>query len=330
MQKMLILLFLLSVSFTPPPPASKHFRLQQLAPGIWAAIQNDNYGHAICNAGIVDLGDRTVVFDPFMNPEAAHDLKRMAEQLTGRKVTIVIDSHYHNDHIRGNQVFVPGADIISTDWTRREMYASEIDEQAWEKKNAAKHAATEKEKWKTDNPSDKLERVMWIGYYEGIVQSLPELKITVPNIGFTDSLWIHGSKREIKLIECKKGHTQSDLVLLLPNDSIAFMGDLFFVGRHPYVADGDAASWEKHVHRFITDNGIKTYVPGHGPVGGKPEMQLIENYLADIQELVRNGIAQNMPDSMIIKQPMPAAYRSWWYGRFYQPNIEFLCEQLRK
>ena len=133
MQKYFILSLAAVISFMPTPPASKHFKLEQLAPGVWAAIQNDNYGHAICNAGIIDLGDKTVVFDPFMTPEAARDLKKVAVELTGRDVTLVINSHYHNDHIRGNQVFVPQANIISTEWTRNKMVPSEKEEQEWEK-----------------------------------------------------------------------------------------------------------------------------------------------------------------------------------------------------
>jgi len=330
MRKFLIFPLMLLISFSPAPPVSKHFTVEQLAPGVWAAIQNDYYGHAICNAGIIDLGDKTLVFDPFMTPEAARDLKKAAEQLTGRKVTIVINSHYHNDHIRGNQVFVPQADIISTEWTRNEMFTSEKEEQEWEKKNAAASATAEKEKLKTATGSQKQEEIMWIGYYEGIHKSLPELKITVPNITFTDSLWIHGSKKEIKLVECKNGHTASDVVMLLPKEGIVFMGDLFFVNRHPYLGDGDAVSLLQHIINLRQDASLNKYVPGHGPVGGKAEMQLLENYITDVQQLVKKGIEQHLPDSVIIKQPIPSAYQSWWYSRFYKYNIQFLCEQMRK
>ena len=330
MQKLLFLLLATLASFAPAPPASKHFKIEQLASGVWAAIQNDNSGHAICNAGIIDMGDKTVVFDPFMTPEAARDLKKIAEQLTGRKVTLVINSHYHNDHIRGNQVFVPQASIISTEWTRNEMLISEKEEQEWEKKNAALRATAERKKLATASGPEKQELVMWIGYYEGIQQSLPELKITVPDLTFSDSLWIHGSKRNIQLVECRKGHTYSDVVMLLPKDGIAFMGDLFFVNRHPWLGDGDAASWQQHIHNFRQDTLLNKYVPGHGPVGSKAEMQLMENYLSDVQSLVQKGIEQHLPDSVIRQQPIPFSYRQWWYGRFYKPNIQFLCEQLRK
>jgi hypothetical protein len=84
-KKILVLWVAAAISFTPQPPRSKHFKLEELAPGVWAAIHNDKYGHAICNAGIVDLGNNTVVLDPFITTEAARDLKKAAEHLTGRK-----------------------------------------------------------------------------------------------------------------------------------------------------------------------------------------------------------------------------------------------------
>ncbi len=51
---------------------SRHFNLEQLADGVYAAIHAEE-GWAICNAGIIDLGDRTLVFDSFMSPQAAID-----------------------------------------------------------------------------------------------------------------------------------------------------------------------------------------------------------------------------------------------------------------
>ena len=64
-------------------PDSRHFRLEQLAEGVYAAIHIEG-GGAIGNAGIVDLGDRTLVFDAFLAPQPAADLRTAAEALTGR------------------------------------------------------------------------------------------------------------------------------------------------------------------------------------------------------------------------------------------------------
>ena len=89
-----MILCLISGSFRQSGFSSKHFTVQQLEPGVWAVINNDQYGHAICNAGIIDLGDKTVIFDPLMNIDAANDLKRVAMELTHKPVSIVINSHY--------------------------------------------------------------------------------------------------------------------------------------------------------------------------------------------------------------------------------------------
>lgn len=98
---------------------SRHFTLRELGSGIFAAIANDG-GWAVCNAGIIDLGDRTLVFDTFVNQRAATDLKNAAEHLTGRTVGYVINSHWHGDHVNGNQVFT-GAEIVATGKTREVM-----------------------------------------------------------------------------------------------------------------------------------------------------------------------------------------------------------------
>lgn len=327
--KYLLLLVTLGISNVHQPFVSRHFNVTKLAPGVWACIQNDDFGHAICNAGIVDLGDKTVVFDPFMTPEAARDLKQKAEELTGRKVSLVVNSHYHNDHIRGNQVFAPFATIISTAWTRDTMNGSEKAEHLWEISNVAARAAESRKQWMSAKGSDKTELAMWTGYYEGIQRSLKELNTTLPDKVFKDSLWIHGTKKDIKLIECQDGHTHSDAAMLLPGDGIIFMGDLLFVNRHPYVGDGDAINLRKLLSNFQSYPAYNIYVPGHGPVGSKAEIQLLINYLTDLQQLVTKDIANNIPDSLIVKEPVPAAYQSWWYRRFYSSNLQSFCDKLR-
>ena len=108
-----IIVFILA--FRIPQQASMNFSIKQLAPGVWAALQNDKGGHAISNAGIIDLGNKTLVFDAFINPDAAIELRQVAEQLTKHKVSFVVNSHFHDDHIRGTEAFVPGALVISTE-----------------------------------------------------------------------------------------------------------------------------------------------------------------------------------------------------------------------
>ena len=49
---------------------SRHFHLEPLTEGVYAAIARDG-GAAGSNAGIIDLGDRCLLFDMLLTPQAA-------------------------------------------------------------------------------------------------------------------------------------------------------------------------------------------------------------------------------------------------------------------
>lgn len=307
---------------------SANFTIQQLAPGVWVAIQNDHYGKAICNAGIIDLGDRTLVFDPFMTPSVAVELREVAKKLTKKPVTYVVNSHHHNDHIRGNQVFLPNATFIGTTATRQQIELNEPGEQNWERKHAATLLQAIKKRMVNASEIDRDEMPYWIGYYEGIMESSDQLLTVLPDYTFDDSLWLTGSKLSVKLVECKNGHTVSDAVLLIPKLGIAFMGDLLCTERHPWLSDGNVQGWQNSLRLFYEDTLYHTYLPGHGKVSGKQALRMLYEYLGDVQKLC-NAAQTDSAQSALMEQPIPLAYRSWYFGRFYQPNLQYLISVAR-
>lgn len=218
-------------------PESRHLGIEPLADGVWAAIAADD-GYAISNAGIIDLDGEALVYDAFISPEPADDLRRAAEALTGGSVRWGVLGHYHNDHIRGAQVF-DGAEIISTEWTREAILEREPQTIAAEreqvpgalKRTRARHEA------ETD-PERRRELGFWVAYYDGILRSLPMLETTPPRATFEGTFRLHRGGRTIELLDVGRGHTGSDVVLHLPDEGIAFTSDLLFVERHPYLASG--------------------------------------------------------------------------------------------
>ena len=64
--------------------SSKHFKIEKLSSGVYAAIHSFG-GYAICNSGIVDLGDKVLVFDTFLTVEAAKDFIKQQKQLQEKK-----------------------------------------------------------------------------------------------------------------------------------------------------------------------------------------------------------------------------------------------------
>lgn len=302
---------------------SANFTIEQVAPRVWVAIHNDNYGKAICNAGIVDLGDKTIVFDPFMTPSAAVELREIAKKLTRRKEFIVVNSHHHTDHIRGNQAFLPNATIITTSTTRDQIERNEPGELEWEKKHAPTLLQAIRKRMINANETDRAEMPYWIGYYEGIMESADQLFMALADYTFDDSLWITGTKLSVKLVERKYGHTLSDAVLLIPDLGIAFMGDLLCTDRHPWLSDGDVEGWRNSLRVFYEDTLYNTYLPGHGKVSGKPALRTLFEYLGDVQKMCDEAQTDSA-QSALMNKPIPLPYKSWFCGRFYQPNLQYL------
>jgi len=298
---------------------SKHFKIQKLSDGVYAAI-SENGGYAICNAGIIDLGDATLIFDPFMTPEAAKDLKKAAQILTGTRVAYVANSHFHNDHIGGNQVFNK-PNIIGTQRTR-ELIAKFQPEEIENDKTAA---PVQLKKFKSKNtsgmtPLELEENIMWIRYYEALVTSSNSLKTILPDITFNDQLILYGTKRSILLLSFGKGHTESDLFLYLPTEQIAFLGDLLFVQNQPWLGDGDLNKWKTYLDS-IAHLDVKVLIPGHGPVGVISNLDTMKLYFESVNNAAIAYYKKGtLPaNDSTLKSPPP--FDNWFLSNFYKPNV---------
>jgi glyoxylase-like metal-dependent hydrolase (beta-lactamase superfamily II) len=305
---------------------SRHFRLEQLSDGVYAGIHSDG-GWAISNAGIIDLGDRTIVFDTFMTPAAAKDLRQAAESFTGRLVHSVINSHYHNDHIWGNQVFSPDVDIISTSRTR-ELIVKEgpLEVQGYHESARPSLKALETQlKMETDE-TKRAHLGFTIHYFQAIMATLPELQIRLPNLTFTGNMTFEGTKRSAILISYDNGHSGNDAILHLPEDGIVFMADLLFIDGHPYLADGDPDQTQ-HILAQVKKLKAKTFVPGHGPVGQAMDLDWMDVYIRNLNFLVREAINRGATEEAIAQIDMPEEYKNLVMPNFFATNLQFLYQR---
>lgn len=296
--------------------ASKYFDLVQVGEGAYAAIVKPGRG-AIANAGLVDLGDVTVVFDTFQTLTAAEDLKRAAEELFGRPVGVVINSHAHMDHAFGNQVFV-GATIISTAITRELILqrGTAIVEMA--KKHPEYPEQLYQMMQEETDESKQAELAIQYGNIQEFDACLPQIRLMLPNLIFENSLMLHGSKRSAQLLTYGGGHTESDAFLLLPDEGIAFLGDLAAVGNHSLLRDGDAENWIRILER-IEQHPVRTMIPGHGSVGGMKDIVLKRHYLADILHLAQQLHSPEEADSIAI----PDTYANWEASALFARNLRY-------
>src|SRR5690348_18492548 len=80
------------------------FKLVKLGDGVWAAIGSDG-GKAGANAGFVIGEDGVAVVDTFEDPGAAKQLLAEIRKITPLPIRFVVNTHYHLDHVNGNDVF---------------------------------------------------------------------------------------------------------------------------------------------------------------------------------------------------------------------------------
>lgn len=295
----------------------RHFIVEPLADGVWAAIHAidppASAAWGISNAGIVDLGDRTLLFDTMMATAAADELREAAKVLTGRPPDVVVYSHAHNDHTWGGSRF-PEALLVSSARTRAVMLSEgpvEVDSfrGVVADRLAFWAAATE-----DVDPLVRRDAPYFRPYWDGIAATLPALELRYPDVGFEGRLDVHGRDRDVQLVALETAHAPGDTFLVVPDARVAFCGDLLFVGCHPYLGDGDVAGLRDGL-ALLEASGADRFVPGHGPIGHSAALRALAGYIDDVERAAALG-AETVT--------VPDAYREWLLARFYPANLEFL------
>jgi cyclase len=309
------------------PPVSKNFRLQPLAEGVYTAIHVDG-GAAIGNAGIVDLGGRPLVYDTLMTPQAGEDLRTAAEALFSRPVGAAINSHWHYDHIWGNQAFGANTDIIGSEETRRMVIATR-GHGAYDQFMAGAEASLESKKAQSQTAKEAGQRRqlgLWVDYWQGVVETKPVLQVLAPDVTFTERMAFHGTVRSAELIAYAGGHTESDAVLFLPHEGIAFMSDLLFIGHRPYLGGGDPDRL-RHILVEVSDMAPRLLVPGHGPVGTADSLKVMSQYVSTLAGLAREMVEEGESEETIDRMPVPEPYADWLFASFFPGNMHFLYQR---
>jgi len=89
-----------------PPPAPLPFELKEIGPGVYAAISPES------NAGFIVGDDAVLVVDSFYRPSTARALLSEIRKITPKPVRYLVNTHYHADHVSGDQIFKDAGAII--------------------------------------------------------------------------------------------------------------------------------------------------------------------------------------------------------------------------
>ena len=241
----------------------------------------------------------------------------------------VVNSHSHADHTHGNQVFA-GAQLISSSNARRDMLQNDLPAL----NRAVRMAQTQIDKLRQamSKESDAAERQKMreqIKTREDYLQTMTRLNITAPVVTLDENTTIHDGKQEVRILFLGVGHTDGDIVLFLPVPKVVFAGDLFFNNAIPNVQDASILEWMKTLNGLLKLDADK-FVPGHGPIGSKKDVQAFLHYLEELKSLVSPAVERGDSLEQATRDlQLPAKYSSYQFQNFFPSNVQKMYTELK-
>jgi len=231
------------------------------------------------NAGMIILQNQVVVVDSQFLKQAK-ELRREIGEVTSKKISHLLLTHSHSDHVFGNEVF-RDCEIVSHSSLKARM--SELLRTTWSKESLEKQIAELK---KAD--PERASR------FEGVA-------ITLPTHIFDKDFRIIDGDRKVVMTHVG-GHTADSSIVYFPTQRVLFSGDLIFCKTFPYGGDptADPDQWLKAL-ADIMKMPVDTIVPGHGPICDKREVQAYIDFIEAVKKRMTNMIDAGKTEQEITK-----------------------------
>jgi glyoxylase-like metal-dependent hydrolase (beta-lactamase superfamily II) len=209
-------------------------RVVEVGPGVYAL----RYRFFDQQIGLIVGEDEALVIDTRTTLRHADELQADIHRITPLPVTVVVNTHGHSDHCFGNHAFRP-----SPIWGHVRCAAM------IRRTGALQRAG--------------LRRAM-----PDLAAELDEVVLDPPDRTFDDATTLDLGGRGVELRYIGRGHTDNDIVVLVPDAGVLFAGDLLENGAPPYFGDGFPIDWPATVEALLpmVDGAV---VPGHGDVADR-------------------------------------------------------------
>jgi len=217
------------------------------------------------SAGVI-IGDKDViVVDSLTNAAMTQSLRAEIRRVTDKPIRFLINTHSHADHVYTNHLF-PEATVISTHRGREQTEAN--------RNVQAKHDAF-------------LARL-----FSDV--DLNGGRYTLQDMSFSGSLSFYQREREVRVLELGVGHSESDVIVHLPKEKIAFCGDVFLNGIPSLPGEGHVTQTVAN-YKAIEALGADIYVAGHGDPGTLADVSaqrtLLERQFQHARECFEQGMS---------------------------------------
>jgi glyoxylase-like metal-dependent hydrolase (beta-lactamase superfamily II) len=290
----------------------------------------DPDSNAVANSGVVVLDTSILVFDTHFTPEAGEELRAKIGAVSSKQVRYVVNSHFHPDHTHGNQAF-PAAHIIASASARRSMLQTDLP--AMNRTLATAQAQLEKlQKAAKQEAGSGARGAMneQIAARQQLINQLSRQRVVPPSLTANASLRIVEGAREVVLLSPGAGHTEGDLVMFLPAEKLVFTGDVFFNRALPSTQDANLLEWVKALESLLKLKADR-FVPGHGAVGTRKDVQEFLDYLKALRELVQPAVERgDSLEQALRDSKLPARYSGYSFTNFFPANVQKMYLELKR
>jgi cyclase len=258
------------------PVAVGNVVVTPLGSNVYAAIRSEPLALAVnANSLFIVNDDHVVVVDAQFTREATQENIAALRRITSKPVRYVINTHWHDDHLAGNQTYrdtFPNVRFIAHTNTRVDLIERGRPNRAGQVRGAPPAL----------DPFDRL-LAMGLGADSTPVTELERASLSsavrimrryvAENAGYTEvlpdstfdrSLTLRGGGRTIEVRWFGRANTRGDAVTFLPAERIVSTGDLI-VAPIPFAFGSYPTEWIAVLDSIKALNP-RVVVPGHGPV----------------------------------------------------------------
>ena len=299
--------------------------LHKIGNGIYAWIG----ANGDSNAGAVVTPNGLLAIDAQQTRALGSSFRNAIESATERATTELIDTHFHLDHTAGNVVFAD-VPIVAHDKTRQSLRA---------------YLGGTDDRWLVTDPGQKLRLLFGSNVQDLVPHGDPLEQWFLKRISGAEyrSIELVGPSETFdgeRVLPCLEGnvhaeywgpaHCDGDLILQVPRQKIAFLSDLMFVGRFPWLGDCDLDGWIARLDRVLSLD-VDVVVPGHGGLSTLKDVADFRDLLAALRAGVRGAIAAGLSEDATVhevKLPQYAAIPR--YHEWLPPNLRATYRYLKQ
>jgi cyclase len=266
------------LAFSSIAAAAEEFSIQRLSDRVFAVVRNDPPGFAVeSNSGFIVCRDQLVVIDTQSNAATTRRVLAAIRKHSDKPVRYVINTHWHDDHIVGNQIYREAFASVrlvahkeSLTYLRgdgkknRDKFHQAIPDALAGLRKTLESGNTSSGTPLTDEQRASLASDIHLA--EGYLTVPDEFAPVLADVPVSDKLEMREPGCAIDVLALGNAHTSGDLVVHVADAGVVFVGDM--IGWPVPLVGADQSrvrEWSGTLKR-VRDLGAKIIVPGHGPV----------------------------------------------------------------